>query len=104
MDNQPTKIIKDQLTTDFERVIADTESLLKATANQGGEMMAEVRSKAEASLALVKERMAETQAALMEKTKAACKATDTYVHDNPWQSVGVGAFVGLIVGLLIGRR
>jgi ElaB/YqjD/DUF883 family membrane-anchored ribosome-binding protein len=104
MDSQATKIIKDQLISDFERVIADTESLLAATAGQGGEMMAEVRSNAEASLALVKERMAKTQAAMIEKTKAACKATDTYVHDNPWQSVGVGAFVGLIIGLLIGRR
>jgi ElaB/YqjD/DUF883 family membrane-anchored ribosome-binding protein len=104
MKKEPTEIIKDQLTTDFENVIADTEALLKATANQGGEALAEVRSKAEASLKLVKEKMADTQAELLAKTRAACKATDTYVHDNPWQAVGVGAFVGLIIGLLIGRR
>jgi ElaB/YqjD/DUF883 family membrane-anchored ribosome-binding protein len=102
MKNQSTEI--KQLTADFERVITDTEALLKATANQGGEAFADLRSKAEESLSLVKSRLADTQAAILEQAKAACKATDTYVHDNPWQSVGVGAFVGLIVGLLIGRR
>jgi len=30
--------------------------------------------------------------------------TDEYVHEHPWRSVGVAAGVGLIIGLLIGRR
>jgi ElaB/YqjD/DUF883 family membrane-anchored ribosome-binding protein len=36
--------------------------------------------------------------------KAAAKVTDVYVHDNPWRSIGVAAAVGLVVGLLAGRR
>lgn len=104
MKKESTEMIKDQLTTDFERVIADTEALLKATANQGGDAIAEIRSQAEASLKLVKDKMSASQAALVAKTKEACQATDAYVHENPWQSVGMGAFVGLIIGLLIGRR
>ena len=27
-----------------------------------------------------------------------------YVRDNPWQSIGIAAGVGLLLGLLIGRR
>jgi len=48
--------------------------------------------------------MSETQAALLVRTRAAAKATDEYVHVHPWQAIGAGAAVGLLVGLLIGRR
>ncbi len=40
---------------------------------------------------------------LLAKTREAAKATDEYVHDNPWKAVGIGAAVGVIVGMLIGR-
>lgn len=98
------EVTKEQLIDDFKVVVADAEALLKATANQGGEKLAEVRTKAEESLRVVKARMAEAEAALLAKTKEAVKATDAYVHENPWEAVGVAAAVGLVIGLLIGRR
>lgn len=104
MENLSDEVTSEQLITDFKVVVADAEALLKATANQGGEKLAEVRAKAEESLRIVKARMAEAQAAVLARTKAAAKATDAYVHENPWKAVGVAAGVGLIIGLLIGRR
>lgn len=104
MQTLSDEVTKEQLITDFKVVVADAEALLQATANQGGEKMAEIRAKAEESLKVVKARMAEVQAELLAKTKAAAKATDTYVHENPWKAVGVAAGVGLVIGLLIGRR
>jgi ElaB/YqjD/DUF883 family membrane-anchored ribosome-binding protein len=104
MEHLSDEVTSEQLITDFKVVVADAEALLKATANQGGEKLAEVRAKAEESLRVVKARMAEAQAALLAKTKAAAKATDAYVHENPWKAVGVAAGVGLVIGLLIGRR
>jgi ElaB/YqjD/DUF883 family membrane-anchored ribosome-binding protein len=32
------------------------------------------------------------------------RATDDYVHENPWSSIGAAAGVGLLVGMLIARR
>ena len=104
MENLSGEVTKEQLITDFKVVVADAEALLKATASQGGEKMAEVRAKAEASLRVAKDKMAEAQAALLAKTKEAARATDVYVHENPWRAVGVAAGVGLVIGLLIGRR
>jgi ElaB/YqjD/DUF883 family membrane-anchored ribosome-binding protein len=94
----------EHLIADFKVVVADAEALLKETANQGGEKLAEVRAKAEESLRVVKTRMAEAEAALVTKTKAAAKATDTYVHENPWKAIGVAAGFSLVIGLLLGRR
>lgn len=95
---------QNQLSNDFKSVVADAEALLQATANQGGDKLAEIRAKAQESLRVVKERMMEAQTALVAKTRAAAETTDNYVHDNPWQAVGVAASVGFLIGLLIGRR
>ncbi|OYY95988.1 MAG: hypothetical protein B7Y41_00530 [Hydrogenophilales bacterium 28-61-23] len=104
MNTLSNEVSKEQLIADFNVVIADAEALLKATANQGGEKLAEVRAKAEESLRVVKSRMLDAQEALVLKTKAAAKATDVYVHENPWNAVGAAAAVGLLIGFLLGRR
>jgi ElaB/YqjD/DUF883 family membrane-anchored ribosome-binding protein len=98
------EVTKEQLIADFKAVVADAEALLRATANQGGEELAAVRAKAEESLRIVKARIADEQVALIVKTKEAAKATDAYVHENPWKAVGVAAGIGLLIGLLSGRR
>ena len=97
-------VTKEQLIHDFKVVVADAEALLKATAGQGGEAMTAVRARVEESLAIAKAKMADAQAALLVRTKAAAKATDEYVHVHPWQAIGVAASVGVVIGLLIGRR
>jgi ElaB/YqjD/DUF883 family membrane-anchored ribosome-binding protein len=97
-------VTKEQLIDDFKVVVADAEALLKATASQGGEKVAEIRAKAEESLRVAKAKMADAQAALLVKTKEAARATDVYVHENPWRAIGAAAGVGLVIGLLIGRR
>lgn len=97
-------VTKEQLIHDFKVVVADAEALLKATAGQGGEAMTAMRSKVEASLATAKAKMTDAEVALVARAKVAAKATDEYVHGHPWQAIGIAASVGVVVGLLIGRR
>jgi ElaB/YqjD/DUF883 family membrane-anchored ribosome-binding protein len=103
-ETDPSDVTKERLIHDFKVVVADAEALLKATAGQGGEAVAAARAKAEESLASIKAKMTEAEAALVAKTKAAAKATDEYVHGHPWQAIGIAASVGVVIGLLIGRR
>lgn len=103
-ESDPSEVSKEQLIDDFKVVVSDAEALLKATAGHGGEAVAAARSKAEESLASLKARMTDAEAALVAKTKAAAKSTDEYVHGHPWQAIGIAASVGVVVGLLIGRR
>ncbi len=103
-ETNPSDVTKGQLIHDFKVVVADAEALLKATAGQGGEVVAAARARAEESLAAAKAKMSEAEAALVARTKAAAKATDEYVHVHPWQAIGIAASVGVVVGLLIGRR
>lgn len=94
----------DQWLTDIDAVLADAEALLSETANQGGEKMAQLRAKVESSLRVARRRMAEAQAAVLDKTRESARATNVYVHKNPWNAIGAAAGVGLLLGFLLGRR
>ena len=39
-----------------------------------------------------------------DRARKTAKATDEYVHANPWQAIGVGAAVGIVIGALAARR
>jgi ElaB/YqjD/DUF883 family membrane-anchored ribosome-binding protein len=38
------------------------------------------------------------------QTKEIADRADSYVHDNPWTGVGIGAAVGVVLGVLLARR
>lgn len=95
---------KEQLVRDFKVLVADAEALLKATAGQSGEAVAAMRAKVGESLAVAKVKLTEAEQLALAKAKAAAAATDEYVHEKPWQAVGIAAGIGLVIGLLIGRR
>ena len=95
---------KDKLVTDLKVVIADTEELLRATAGAAGEKAGELRERIALRLRDAKERLADAEAAIVDKTKAAARATDDFVNDKPWQAVGIAAGIGLLLGIIIGRR
>lgn len=98
------QVNKDKLAADIKVVIADTEELLRATAGQAGEKAAELRAKIQERLVDAKLRLADLEGLVVEKAKAVGHATDDFVHENPWRAVGIAAGVGLVIGLLIGRR
>lgn len=95
---------QEKLVSDIRSEISDAEEMLSATADQAGEKMARLRSRIENRLREAKYRLIDAEEALVAKTKAAAYATDDYVHESPWISMGVAAGVGLIVGLALSRR
>ncbi|MDD3482785.1 YqjD family protein [Azovibrio restrictus] len=102
--NTASTASKEKLVADMKVVIADAEEILKSTADVAGEKMASIRGKIEARLKDAKVRLEDAEAALVDKTKACARATDDFVHDQPWKAVGVAAAIGLALGVLIGRR
>ncbi len=104
MEKLLDQLDKDQLINEFKSVVADAEALIRATANTGDIQLSELRAKATESLNIAKDRMIDIQHEVVAKTKAAAKATDEYVHENPWRSIGFAASLGVVIGLLISRR
>ncbi len=97
-------IANDKLATDLRRIIVDAEELLRATANQAGEKVAAARARVQDSLDSAKLKLALLGAVAADQARAAVRATDDYVHDHPWQSVGIAAMVGLVLGMMISRK
>lgn len=82
----------------------DAEKLLREAADATGDKAIELRERAMKSLRRTREALYDTQDAIVARGRRAARATDDYVHDNPWQAIGVAGLTGLLVGMLISRR
>ncbi|MGV8859908.1 MAG: DUF883 family protein [Pseudomonas sp.] len=92
------------LMTDFQTLVSDTEKLLAHTATLAGDQADELRGQISDSLLKARETLRLTEESLRVRGKAAVTATEDYVQSNPWQSVGIAAGVGFLLGLLATRR
>ena len=99
-----TVIDQQQLVSDMKSAIADAEDMLHATADQTGDKIATMRARIQERLKAARVRLADAEATLIDKTRAAARATDAYVHESPWTAIGVAAGVGLVLGVILGRR
>jgi ElaB/YqjD/DUF883 family membrane-anchored ribosome-binding protein len=95
---------KERFAHDLKALVSGAEELLKLTASNAGAEYASVKQKLERNLVSARDQIDHLEHAALLKAKHAARATDNYVHDNPWQSIGVGAALGLVIGVLIGRR
>ena len=92
------------LIDDLRAVVTDAEALVAATAGDISERAKIARQRASGSVESARVRLAELEADLKRRAKAVRDDATQYVHDNPWQSVGVAAAVGVVIGVLLGRR
>ena len=95
-----TQEANQRLAGDLKVVMRDAEDLLKATAGQASEKVAEVRTRLAGALESAKE----TCQHLQDKTVEAAKATDKVIRNHPYESMGVAFGVGLLIGVLVARR
>ena len=106
LDNQKDRIgqHKDQIVSELKSGVDDAEGFLRAAASSTGDKAAELRDKATAALKRASESLSDLQATVLEKSRDAAILTDDYVHENPWQAIGIGAAIGFLVGVVVARR
>ena len=98
------EVTVDKLTSDLKVVIADAEELLRATASQAGDKVTAARARINDSLEGAKLRLNQLGEVGLDHAKDAARAADEFVHDHPWKAIGIGAGIGIILGMLISRR
>jgi ElaB/YqjD/DUF883 family membrane-anchored ribosome-binding protein len=89
-----------RLVADIKLLARDAEELLRATAGEAGEKIKEVRQRVSNAL----EAARETCGNLQDQTAETLKAADDTIRDHPYESIGIAFGVGIILGLLVGRR
>lgn len=92
-----------KINEDLRVLAADTQELLRLTASATGEQLDVLRGRLNDQLVQLKSRAADAQQSARANGKAAVACADDYVRENPWQSVGAGVAVGLILGALLTR-
>ena len=98
--NTETAQANERLTSNLKTVVQDAEELMKATAGQAGEKVAQARGRLAAAI----ESAEATYQRWEEKTVAAAKATDKTIRAHPYQSIGIAFGLGLLVGVLVARK
>ena len=104
MNDQPARNGQKRLAEDFKAVVDDAEELLRHAARDAGEGYEEARARLERSLKAARVELESMEKAVLDGTRRAARATDGYVHEHPWESVGIGAGLGLLLGMLIARK
>lgn len=94
---------RDRLAADFQTVMKDIEELIGAEGENAGDKVSAIRSRIGRRLDRTRQAIGRLQEGSIERAREAARRTDGYIHDHPWQAVGLGAVIGLSFGMLIAR-
>ena len=90
-----------ELLTELKALVAEAEGMIGDSAGDtSDEVMGALRSRYEA----MQEHMSDLYDGAKKKVVAGAKYTDTTIRENPYQSMAVAAGLGLLIGVLLGRR
>lgn len=81
-------------------VIDGAEALVAATADLGEEKLTDLRDTLKADLESARDQLERLESQIRDRANV----VDDYVHENPWQAIGVAAAAGVVVGALAFRR
>ncbi|MEC5163801.1 ElaB/YqjD/DUF883 family membrane-anchored ribosome-binding protein [Janthinobacterium sp. CG_23.3] len=100
-------MLENNITTvnnDVKTLVKDAQALFSAAAALTGEKAEEVRNRGMRSLDAALAKAAEAQAGAIVAGKQMAATADVYVKENPWRTIAAAAGVGLLVGVILGRK
>ena len=95
-----TDQIKDQVFSELQALIEESEKLL----SDGASLVGEEADSLRAQLGVKLRQARDATSRLGQRAQPVVDATQEYIGGHPWQTVAVSAGFGLVVGLLLGRR
>jgi len=87
---------------EFQNFVADVEDLIQSTTSLSGEDLAQARASLHERVVAAKDSIQKISSPLVDRARNGLKGADSYLHDRPWQAMGIAAGVGLIIGYLLG--
>jgi ElaB/YqjD/DUF883 family membrane-anchored ribosome-binding protein len=96
--------IKNAASGEIKNLIADVEDLMARIADLKDADVVKVRHKVQRAIDATKQSLADGADVIRQRAQAFAGSADDYVHESPWQAVGIAALVGAVVGILATRR
>jgi ElaB/YqjD/DUF883 family membrane-anchored ribosome-binding protein len=94
---------KDKLLVDLKAVVEDAQALMKEAVDSSAESVAGVPAYLDDRLSAVKDNLQRVKGAMADQARHAAAATDQYVRENPWRSIGVATAASVVISLLLVR-
>lgn len=92
------------LADDFGSLLADAQSLLEEAGKETGDKAQALRKQVESRLSDARLRLQQFEDDAAARARAASAATEDYVREHPWQTIGLVAATAFVAGLLLNRR
>ncbi|MGF6766136.1 ElaB/YqjD/DUF883 family membrane-anchored ribosome-binding protein [Paraburkholderia sp. GAS33] len=90
--------------SNFDRVVSGVNGSPDDVVNASGVNTEPMSGNVRARLKRAKQKAADVQVIVVEKGRKTARVADDYVHERPWSTAGVALGVGVLIGLLIGRK
>jgi ElaB/YqjD/DUF883 family membrane-anchored ribosome-binding protein len=87
-----------------EDIASDVKGVLGGKDLESNPQIKALRQRVEAKLAIARELAAEKSKIAAKKAKEAASTANAYAHDEPWQIAAGALAVGVLIGLVLGRR
>lgn len=99
--NHATAQKPEEILNDLRTLVSEAEKMLGDTVSEHTE---ETVNALRERFAAAQERFSEIYDGARKKVIAGARYTDETIRENPYQSIAIAAGVGLLVGVLLGRR
>jgi ElaB/YqjD/DUF883 family membrane-anchored ribosome-binding protein len=89
---------------EVHKLITAVENLMQRVGDAADPELRRLSAEVQSAIAATRRALADRAGRVQRQAKEALEASDRYVREQPWQTVGIAAVTGLFIGFLISRR
>jgi len=90
--------------TDVRSLLRDAQDLFREATSTTGMKAEDLRARGLELLDTALVKVQDIQSVALDTSKEMVESADSYVRDNPWRAVAISAGVGVMLGMMIGRK
>ena len=94
----------ENLRAELQTLANTLEEVLNTSSDKSKAELEKLQQKAQNVLQNTRDKLGESGAQIVQTGREVADRTNVYVRENPWTSVGIGAAVGVVLGVLLSRR
>ena len=102
--NYSARHAKETAAGELDSLIADVDHFVSRAAGIKDSDHARIRDRARTAMLSARDSLTTSAAAAQRQARLLANSANDYVHESPWQALGIAALVGTIVGYVAGRR
>jgi ElaB/YqjD/DUF883 family membrane-anchored ribosome-binding protein len=95
---------KQLLQDDLKQLVADTKELLGSTADISDKAAKAARLQVETSLKSIQNHVESGFSVVEDKVEEQLKDLDQHIQANPYKTIGISFGVGVLLGIILGRK